>query len=126
MPVNFLDQGDARFKALHNICDSELQSLHDDGIGTERKSANIEDENRLWDSGVLSTKIPDGLQEAVFYYLGKVCCLRGEEQRNLKLSQFTRLHNPERYMYTEHGSKNRNGGFYQLHVENKLIVIVIV
>lgn len=125
--VNFLDRGDPRFKALHNTCDSEFRSLHEDGIGTEKKSAAIitkEDEDRLWDSGVLSTKTPDGLQKAVFYYLGKVCCLRGgEEQRSLKLSQFTRLHNPERYIYTEHGSKNRNGGFYQLHVENKVVPI---
>ena len=106
---------------------TEFRSLHEDGIGTERKSANIitkEDEDRLWDSGVLSTKTPDGLQKAVFYYLGKVCCLRGgEEQHKLKLSQFTRLHNPERYIYTENGSKNRNGGFYQLHIENKVVPI---
>ena len=26
-------------------------------------------------------------------------------------------------MYTEHGSKNRNGGFFQLHVDNKNVVI---
>lgn len=59
----------------------------------------------------------------MFYYLGKVCCLHGEEQCNLKLSQFTQLHNPERYVYTEHGSKNRNGEFYQLHIENKEVPI---
>ena len=60
----------------------------------------------------------------LFFNLGKVCCLRGgEEQRNLKPSQFTRLHDPERYVYTEHGSKNRNGGFYQLHVSNKSVPI---
>ena len=47
----------------------------------------------------------------------------GKEQRKLKPSQFTRLHNPERYEYTEHGSKNRNGGFYQLQVENKGVSI---
>ena len=108
-PVNFLDPGDTHFKALHNTCDSEFQSLHEDGIGTERKSAGVltnKDEDRLWDSGVLNTKTPDGLQKAVFYYLGKVCCLRGgQEQRNLKLSQFTRLHNPERYIYTEQFQK---------------------
>ena len=46
---------------------------------------------------------------------------RREEERNLKPSQFTRLRNPEKYVYTEHGSKNRNGGFFQLHVDNKLI-----
>ena len=125
MPVNFLDQGDTRFKSLHSSCDSEFQSLHEDGIGTERKSTNLvtkEVEDTLCSSGVLNTKPPDGLQKALFYYLGKVCCLcGGEEQRNLKLSQFTRLHNPERYVYMEHDSKNQNGGFYQLHVENKLV-----
>ena len=76
------------------------------------------------EKGVLNTTSPDGLQKAVFFYLGKVCCLRGgEEQRGLKPSQFQRLTNPDRYIYTEHGSKNRNGGFYQLHVENKSVTI---
>ena len=80
-----------------------------------------EDENKLWETGVLNTMIPTGLQGAVFYYIGKVCYLRGgEEQRKLQPSQFTRLHNPERYEYAEHGSRNRNGGFYQLQVENKV------
>ena len=89
-PVNFLDRGDTRFKALHNTCDSEFRSLHEDGIGAIRKNANIskEDEDKLWSSGVLSTKTPDGLQKAVFFYLGKVCCLRGEEQCNLKLTVY--------------------------------------
>ena len=125
MPVNFLDQGDTHFKSLHNSCHSEFQSLHEDGIGTERKSTNLitkEVEDTLCSSGVLNTKTPDGLQKALFYYLGKVCCLcGGEEQHNLKLSQFTHLHNPERYVYMEHDSKNQYGGFYQLHVENKVV-----
>ncbi|MCG8623494.1 MAG: DUF3504 domain-containing protein [Proteobacteria bacterium] len=48
----------------------------------------------------------------------------GEEQRNLKLSQFTRSSDPEEYyVYTEHGYKNINGGFYQLGVENKCVPI---
>ena len=47
-----------------------------------------------------------------FFYVGKTCCLRGgDEQRNLNLSQFTRYNNPDRYIYSEHGSKNRNRGF---------------
>ena len=49
--------------------------------------------------------------------------LGGLEQRELKLSQFVRFDNPERYVYYEHGSKNRNGGFYQLNVENKSVDI---
>ena len=54
--------------------------------------------------------------------MGKVCCLRGGlEQRESKLSQFVRFDNPERYVYYEHGSKNRNWGFYQSSVENKSV-----
>lgn len=42
----------------------------------------------------------------------------------MKLSQFTRCSDPEEhYVYTEYGSKNRNGGFYQLGVENKCVPI---
>ena len=126
-PPNFLDQKDARFRKLHNTCDVIFRSLHDEGIGADKKSAQAiskEHEDKLWESGVLNTTTPDGLQRAVFFYVGKICCLRGgEEQHTLKPSQFQRFTNPDRYIYTEHGSKNRNGGFYQLHVENKSVSI---
>ena len=62
----------------------------------------------------------------MFYYVGKVCCLRGGgggEQRNLKPSQFKQQTNPDTYLYTEHGSKNHNGGFYQLDMPNKTVSI---
>ena len=53
-----------------------------------------------------------------------MCCLRGgDEQRAIKLSQFSRHTNPDHYVYIEHGSKNRNGGFYQLQVPNKNVQI---
>ena len=42
----------------------------------------------------------------------------------MKPSQFVRCVDPDRYVYTEHGSKNRNGGFYQLHVDNKRVEIL--
>lgn len=126
-PVNFLNRKDPRFKKLHATCDVVFRSLHEAGIGTVTKSAKViskSDENDLWDSGVLNTYTPVGLQNAVFYYLGKVCCLRGgEEQRGLKPSQFKRYYDPDRYLYSEHGSKNRNGGFFQLDVENKNVTI---
>ena len=127
-PVNFLDRKDSRFKKLHGTCDVVFRKLQQDGIGAAKKSSQVievAEEDILWQKGVLNTKTPIGLQRAVFFYVGKVCCLRGgEEQRNLKLSQFTRCSDPEEhYVYTEHGSKNRNGGFYQLGVENKRVPI---
>lgn len=53
---------------------------------------------------------PLALQRAVFFYVGKACCLRGgQEQRDLKPSQFVRSYNPDQYTYVENGSKNRSG-----------------
>ena len=124
-PVNFLDRDDPRFKRLHGTCDVVFRELQQEGVGTIKKSAQViqaSDEDVLWTSGVLNTNTPLGLQRAVFFYMGKVCCLRGgEEQRNLKLSQLTRHEN--HFMYSEHGSKNRNGGFYQLGIDNKCVPI---
>ena len=42
---------------------------------------------------------PASLQNAVFYTVGKMFCLRGgQEHRDL---QFIRLHEPDRYVYHE-------------------------
>ena len=124
-PPNFLDRKDTRFKKLHGTCDVVFRALHQSGIGSKKTSAKVildEDEEKLWKAGVLNTTTPIGLQRAVFYYIGKACCLRGgEEQRGLKPSQFSRLYDPDRYEYTENGSKNRTGGFYQLGIDNKSV-----
>ena len=69
-PPSFLDRKDARFRKLHNTCDVIFRSLHDDGIGADKKSAQAitkEHEDKLWESGVLNTTTPDGLQRAVFF-----------------------------------------------------------
>ena len=59
------------------------------------------------DKGVMGIYAPKPLVRAVFYYVGKAFCLRGgAEQRALKPSQFERGYNPDRYTYTENGSKN--------------------
>ena len=97
---NFLDRSDTRFRDFHGI----------------------EEEDILWGSGALSIDNPTGLQRAVFFYVGKFFCLRGgDEQRNLKPSQFVHSKQPDCYIYTEHGSKNCSGGLGQLNVENKQV-----
>ena len=94
-PSNFLDRKDSRFKKLHSTCDVIFRTLHEEGIRVEKKPTPVvskANEDKL--SGNTST--PTGLQRAVFYYIGKVCCIRGgEEQRNLKQSQFKRYSNPD-------------------------------
>ena len=41
--------------------------------------------------------------------------------QELKLSQVVRHDNPDRYEYTEHVSKTRNGTFKKLHVQSKVV-----
>ena len=86
-----------------------------------------EEEQRLWDSGVMGIASPKALQRAVFFYIGKRFCLRGgDEQRNMGPSQFARSSDPDCYTYVEHGSKNRSGGLAQLRNENKCVPCVAV
>ena len=65
------------------------------------------------------------LQNAVFYIVGKQFSLRGgAELRNLKRSQIVRFHNPERYVYHEHDSKNSNSSFRKLSVNSKVVSLL--
>ena len=107
--------------------DSYFYNLHSNGIGRQVKRAKAlskDDERKLWDSGVMGTTTPRALQNAAFFIVGKMFCLRGgNELRNLKLSQIVLLHNPDRYEYNEHVSKTRNGTFKKLHVSNKVVSV---
>lgn len=60
--------------------------------------------------------------ETVFFYAGKVFCLRGGvEQRGLKVSQFQRHYSPDHYIYIENGSKNNSGA--NLKIQNKVVSV---
>ena len=124
---NFLDTKDSRFKGMHNVIDAYFRSLRQDGIGAEVKHTSLvskQEENALWEQGVLGLDSPLSLLRAVFFYNGKNFCLRGgKEHRELKLSQLVREKEPDRYVYIENGSKNRSGGLWQLHVDNKIVPI---
>ena len=120
---NFLDKSDNRFRRLQGTLDSYFHKLHSEGIGRHVKHAetiSTAEENQLWESGVLNTTTPKGLQNAVFYAIGKIFCLRGgQEHRALRLSQLQR--DGDKYVYYENVSKNRNGSFKQLHINSKVV-----
>ena len=124
---NVLDRRDTRFKSIQGACEVVFRELRKEGIGTSVRHAAVitmEEEDQLWKLGIMNITTPKGLQRAVFFYVGKVCCLRGgEEQRSLKISQFKRMYDPDKYTYTENGSKNRSGGVAQLNLENKIVPI---
>ena len=61
---------------------------------------------------------------AAFYIFGKMFSLcEGVEHRSLKLSQVTRMSNPDQYVYHENVSKNHNGSFKKIHVKKKVVPI---
>ena len=121
---NFLDKKDNLFRTLHSAMDAHFHHLHSYGVGREikhAKSLSREDEQKLWATGVMGTTTPRALQNAAFFIVGKMFSLRGgQELRELKLSQVVRHDNPDRYEYTEHVSKTRNGTSKKLHVQSKV------
>ena len=91
--VDIMDSKCPSFQPLHTVFDNLFRSLHSQGIGTVRKQAGLltfEEENRLWELGILSTETPMSLLNAVFVLNGIHLVLRGGQgHRGLKLSQFT-------------------------------------
>ena len=122
---NFMAKDNTIFKELHSVCDHTYRNLRKVGIGAKPKQSETlgpEDEEMLWSSGVLGSESPQALLNAVFFYNGKNFLLRGgEEHRNLKISQLQRMTNPDRYVYVETGSKNKQGGINDIRQENKIV-----
>ena len=113
-------------KKLHGTMDTH--ALRQQGIGAKVNHAKIitsEEEDLMWERGVMGNTAPLALLRAVFYYNGKKFLLRGgAEHRGLKFSQLQCTFNA--YIYTENGLKNRSGGLAQLRVENKIIPSYVV
>ena len=124
---NFIDKKNPHFTQLHGTLDNLFRQLHEKGVGRQVKHSEIissEEEEKLWSSGQLGTETPRALQNAVFFYNGKNFCIRGgEEHRNIKLSQFQRYYEPDRYHYIEYVSKNRLGTFRKQHVDSNVVPI---
>ena len=125
---NFMDKKNSTFKELYGALQVRYRELRVAGVGANVKHAPIvtkEEEDMLWKSGVLGDHDPVALQRAVFFYVGKVFCIRGgEEQRSLKVSQFKRSCNPDFYTYIENGSKNKSG--VCLKQPNKVVPVTSV
>lgn len=107
----FMNRRDQRFRELTGAIQVRFQELRGEGVGAVVKHAAVvthDEEDTLWKSGIIGIDDPLALQRAVFFYVGKVFCLQGgQEQRDLKPSQFVRSSNPDCYTYVENGSKTR-------------------
>ena len=88
--------------------DHQLQTLHANGIGVQRKRTDIimpEIENTFWMKGILSCHSPASLLNGKNFHLRSY-----QEHATLRFSQIRRFTNPDRYVYYEYGSKNQPGG----------------
>ena len=86
---NFLDKKDSRFRQLHGTLDSYFHKLHSDGVGRQIKHAEVissEEEDRLWEKGVMNTTTPTGLQNAAFFVM---FCLRGGQEHRHAITVVT-------------------------------------
>ena len=73
-------------QAINGALQTVFKNLRDDGVGATVKHASVispDEEELLWSTGTIGEHSPLALQRAVFFYIGKVFCLRGgAEQRD--------------------------------------------
>ena len=85
-----MNRNDHHFHDLHLTLDIISSSLHRQGIGVTRKSAEViqlEEGNFLWEKGILGTSSPRDLQHTIFYYVGLQFVLHGIQ--DLQIHQLT-------------------------------------
>ena len=126
---NFFNKDDPLFTDFNITVDNLFKMLRSEGVGAQcghTEGISSEEEEQLWNSGVLNADDPRGLLRSVFFMNGKCFCLRGgQEHWDLSISQLERLNNPDRYIYREKASiKNRPGGIEQSRLEHKCVTIV--
>ena len=69
MCPNILDKKDGRFRKLCGSCEVVFRQLRQAGVGVSVKHTAIitmEEEQRLWEAGVMNVEEPVGLFRAVF------------------------------------------------------------
>ncbi len=111
--------------------DGEMKRLKKTGKGSQKRQAeplSIEEEELLWEKGVLGSDTPQALLNTVFYFNGVCFALRsGDEHRRLrhKNSQIRVIEKTgERVqlVYTEDASKNNQGGLNGRKTKTKEVV----
>ena len=89
---NFLDAKDARFKEMHCILDAYFRELRNDGVGAEVKKSSLvtrEEEDALWENGVLGVDTSECLLHAIFFTTAKISAF--VEGKNTDFSRYLKL-----------------------------------
>ena len=127
---NIVDGKSHRFTLKRNTLDQVFRKLRSEGVGIVKKRAAVispDQEEKLWQQGVLDLHSLQALLNGIFYYNGIIFLLRGiSEHHNFHFSQLVCQYQPDQYHYIEHGSKTNDGGVkdYRLAVKNVTIIMV--
>lgn len=128
-PYKFLE--DIAFKELKNTLDNVMKSKAKQGIGAyikQAKEITIDEENIMWEMGILGESDPETLFNTVFYLVGLHFALRGgQEHRDLRAGENSQLNiqvdvNGTRYLeYNEETSKCMTGGLKDIDIKRKCV-----
>ena len=122
------------FKGAINALDAAMKELSATGYGPATREQSepitIEEENMLWEKGILGDSNPEQLLNTILYLNGLQFALRGgQEHRNLRMydkpqitGPFTDKSTGRRYMvYREDVSKANSGGLKHKKAEPKVV-----
>lgn len=126
--VKFLD--DEQFVELQNTLNNCMKFLASEGYSCPRQKADpidIDDENTMWEKGVLGELTPKQLVDTVLYLLGTHFALRAvKEHKSLRVGECSQLvvkldQKADCYylQYTEDTSKTNQGGLKNCRVNKK-------
>lgn len=110
---------DVEFTVLKNTLDTRMKELTSQGHRVRRRQAEViteDEEETLWETGVLGDDTPQKLEDTILYLFGIHFALRaGTEHRQLRfensqLSVQTDSDGCRYLLYTEDVSKTRQGG----------------
>lgn len=122
---------DKEFAETRTILDSEMKRLKRDGIRTRGRKADPitpEEEEVLWNKGILGDHNPEALLNAIFYLVGVSFALRsGSEHRalrhpNCQISVVEPTGKRPYLHYREDSSKNNPGGLKGRKIKPKEVV----
>ena len=126
---------DQRFVNLKFTLDNLMKERCTDGFGMHVQQAQVisfEQENYLWETGILGTSNPSQLLDTVLYLIGITCALRaGKEHRQLRSLGFNSQFSIQRDRNNQHfiryqedvGLKTNKGGLKHRKVASKVVPI---
>ena len=106
-----------------------MKKMKKSGIGIQKKQARpieLEDEELFWSSKIFDVTNPQGLSNAVFYYFGLRCAMRGGQEMYEVSShnvRITYIAGKKNLVYNEGTSKSTTGGVKDRKADPKIVKI---